>query len=78
MTFTANNTGGRYDLTNKIGTTADSYGGITPNGSTYYRKRILASAVGIENDNTSLKTLNDFGLTSITPYIVVYFWRRTA
>jgi len=78
MSFSANNTGGRYDLTSKIGATADGYGGITPSGSNYYRKRVLATQVGFENSGTSLKTLNDFGLTSITPYIVVYFWRRTA
>ncbi len=76
-TYTAGSTGGNMpSLIGDLGLTAESYGGINTGGD--YSKRIVGTRAGIENDESYMKTLNNFGYDGLPPYLTVYMWKRTA
>ena len=67
---------GTYNPVTKIGVTGAGFGGI---GSTDdYKSRILVVDGNMANTDTYAKHLDLYGYNKMTPYVTVYFWRRTA
>lgn len=73
MTYTANNTGGRY-YSGVLNSADKQYGLRKSDGPTYYTERTIvrSSDVGGGSGERSAKV----PLTQ--PYITIYMWRRTA
>ena len=67
---------GTYNPIYDIGVTGSVFGGI--GGADNYKARILAVKADMENKDTYIKGLNIYGYDKTTPYVTVYFWRRTA
>lgn len=73
MSFTANNTGGKY-YSDVLNSADKQYGLRDYNGPTYYNERtiIRSSDVGNGSGERNAK------VSLLQPYITVFFWRRTA
>lgn len=73
MSFTANNTGGKY-YSDVLNSSDKQYGLRKNDGPTYYTERtiIRSSDVGNGSGERSAK------VSLVQPYITVHFWKRTA
>lgn len=72
MSFTANNTGGKY-YSDVLNSGEKKYGLRMNDGPTYYTERtiIRSSDVGGSGERSAKVSL-------VQPYITVHFWKRTA
>lgn len=67
---------GTYNPIYAVGVTGSVFGGI--GGADNYKARILAVKADMENKDTYIKDFNIYGYDKTSPYVTVYFWRRTA
>lgn len=73
MSFTANNTGGKY-YSDVLNSADKKYGLRSYEGPTYYNERTIVRSSDVGNGSGE----RNAKVSLVQPYIIVYFWRRTA
>ena len=73
MSFTANNTGGKY-YSDVLNSADKQYGLRDYNGPTYYNERTIVRSSDVGNGSGE----RNAKVSLLQPYITVFFWRRTA
>lgn len=71
MSFTANNTGGKY-YSDVLNIAAKQYGLRQNDGPTYYAGRVIVNSSDVENAGEERSA----NVSLLQPYIIVYFWKR--
>ena len=71
MSFTANNTGGKY-YSDVLNISEKKYGLRLDDGPTYYAGRVIVHSSDAENDAEERSA----NVSLVQPYITVYFWKR--
>lgn len=73
MSFTTNNTGGKY-YSDVLNSADKKYGLRSYEGPTYYNERTIVRSSDVGNGSGE----RNARVSLLQPYITVYFWRRTA
>lgn len=73
MSFTTNNTGGKY-YSDVLNSADKKYGLRSSEGPTYYNERTIVRSSDVGNGSGE----RNAKVSLVQPYIIVYFWRRTA
>lgn len=73
MSFTANNTGGKY-YSDVLNSADKQYGLRSYEGPTYYNERTIVRSSDVGNGSGE----RNAKVSLLQPYITVFFWRRTA
>ena len=73
MSFTTNNTGGKY-YSDVLNSSDKQYGLRKNDGPTYYAERTIVRSSDVGNGSRERSAK----VSLVQPYITVHFWKRTA